>query len=290
MGKAAELRYSTSVEVRPGVRAFVGVSDVAGAPCPVAKIELNPARVLDPDGCSLAPAAAVAGVVREALSQAGCLVRLPEDLESLRVKRLDVARDFEGISSPPELLRALAPLHRPWARRNLIHADPSRNGAQTLMVGSAAGVMRAYDKHAESPEKVPEGVLRFEVEARDRWAERYGGMRRLGDVTEANVLVLARNRWEWSQMGAEVVKGPEAVRAKLARTGLSGAQQRAFIGYLWEQACGGTFDGSSHTLVKYRGLQRELGIAPAELFSSSEGVVVRLDFDSGREVVRVQAA
>lgn len=281
--------WSGSVEVVSGVRAFVGVSEVPDHPQHRwwGKVELNPSRVVDPEGCSVAPVGELPGVMRRAARAASGLVAPVVSLAEFRVSRLDVARDFSAVDEVSSLIGALGAVHRPWSRRHLVHADPKRNGAQTLMVGSGAGVVRLYDKAAETKGKAALGTLRWEAECRE-WADRYGSVRSLRDVTGENVEALCRDRWEWSAMGTEVAGDLGRLVHSVGASGLSAAHQRAFLGWLVEQAAGVERSAMSQTtLAKYRRLQRELGIAaPAEL-RGTIAVLRRLDFDSGREVVRV---
>lgn len=282
---AAESR-SVSVELAPGVRAFVGVREVPAKGETWAKCEFNPSRVVDAEGHSLAPVEAVQSVTARVLAAAGEIVGLPGELETARVRRIDVARDFEGVDRPDLFVRTLAPLPRPWARQNLVHFDPSRHGAQTLMVGSGAGVARLYDKNAETGGDAP-GVLRWEVEARSAWAKNYGGVDVLGDVVPANVVQLAVNRWEWSQMGAEV-SSAERVIEIVSRAGLSPAKERAFLGWLFCQAHGWDRPISKNSVAEWRRLQRELGVSLVRPDgSASVTFVSRLDWETGREVVRM---
>ncbi len=74
-----------------------------------------------------------------------------------------------------------------------------------------------------------------------------------------------------------------------AGVSLSAAQCRGFIGYLAYKACGIESDIGSETLAKYRRVEREYGIVAADLFGGEAGlqVIGRLDFETGREVLRV---
>lgn len=291
---AAALTLSGRVSLGEGedqVDAFVGVRQVPDHPAIQwwGKVEFNPSRVVDPGGYGLAPVAQLRAAVHAVAKQLGSLVE-PEDHDtgSWSVKRLDVARDFSGIDQAPTMIRALAPIHRPWARRNLVHADPSRLGAQTLMVGSGAGVVRLYDKHAETSGVAPVGSVRWEAECRSGWLGSYGGMKRLQDVNEGTASELARNRWEWSQMGAEVAGDLGRLVDRVRASDLSVREQRGFLGWMVEQAAGGAWEPPSKaTLAKWRRVQRDVGIvAPTDLVTTG-AVVRRLDWDSGREVLRV---
>jgi len=255
------------------------------------KVEYNPARVLEPEGwgtCSVGEALLTVG---PALSAAKELVSPAWDDPSLySVKRLDVARDFEAVDEPSTLIRSLGALPRRWSRLNMTHADPQRNGAQTLFVGSGAGGVRLYNKHEETEGVAPEGTVRWETEAR-KWLQNYGGIRQLGDVTKEAVDGLALNRWEWSQMGAEVASSTSRLVQLVNESDLTPGQRLTFLGWLVEQSAGVESSSlSKNSLTKYRRLQRQLGIAAPVDFGCMVEVVRRLDWDSGRELVSVRAA
>ncbi len=287
-GQTGTVTRQLSAEVAPGVRAFVGVSTVKETGASRGKVEFNPSRVLDPDGWSLAPVEAVGSALVKVLGVASDMVSIPSDPAFVRLKRVDVARDFSEVESAPELIRGLGPIPRPWARRNNVHADPAAHGAQTLFVGSGAGGVRLYDKHAETVGAAPPGSLRWEVEARSAWLSNYGQMGCLKDLCSESLALLVSSRWPWSQMGADVVSGFGAVLLKVKRSGLSEREQDKLIAYLVRQAAGeGWSSAGSATLAKYRKVQRELGIVVDRESISAGSVTRRLDFESGREVVRV---
>jgi hypothetical protein len=106
---------------------------------------------------------------------------------------------------------------------------------------------------------------------------------------------MAINRWEWSAMGVEV-GATDRIVEQVVRSGLSPAKQRGFLGHLLLASVGATSPLSKETAAQYHRLQRDLGIAlgPASLGDDDEGQAVevggfvgRLDFATGREVVRV---
>ncbi len=286
--------FSRSVEVVPGVSAFVSVMRrfEQSVLAPVfAKVEFNPARVADPGGHSLASVVDTFASFALALDAASRVVEFVDgdDLSSFRLKRLDVARDFHDVFAPSALIRGLAPIPRRWARKNLVHADPARHGAQTLLVGSGAGEARLYDKFEETKGAVPPGTLRCEFESRSDWVSKYGGMSSLGDLDDGRLERLARDRWEWSAMGVEV-KSVNAVVEMVARSGLSAREQCSFLGWLVTQSTDFGFVPSNKTLAKYRKVQRELNVAFGADFVSSIGFSSRLDWDSGTVVTGVTSA
>jgi hypothetical protein len=281
--------FSAALDLNESARVFVGIQEVPATGQTWAKLEWNPARQLDPGGHSLAPVAAIQGCAVEAVDVALSLLEpAVPDAGAMKVRRLDVARDFVNVDRPSYIVSGLGPVHRPWARRNLVHYDPGRKGAQTLMVGSGAGVVRLYDKEAETEGKAA-GVLRWEVEARRDWCQKYGEIANLRDVNEETVSKLGQDRWQWSAMGTEV-SAMEAVVEKVMRSGLSFAEQRALIGYMTMIAAGADVRAAKATHAKYRTQARKLGVTmevPNPDDDDSAGFSARLDLDSGTVVYRV---
>ena len=276
-----------SVEVDGG-NFFVGAKEIEHADGRRewwGKVEGNPSRIGDADGIGLCPVIELRQRLAPVLELVtGEFVTPDCSLDEARVKRLDVARDFGGVSDVPALLVGLARVHRPWSRKNNLYNDGTRNGAQTLMVGSGAGVVRLYDKFAETAGVAPEGQLRWETEARSAWLSRYGSITQLADVNVDSVEQIAQNRWRWSGMSSEVCTRNEVV-ARARAAGLSPAVRRAFLGWLMETACGYDAAVNAHTSAKYRKLARDLGVSlgPEALTGAMVG---RLDWEQGTVVVR----
>lgn len=279
--------FGTKLELGDGRSAFLGTQEIPATGQTWAKLEFNPSRIVDPEGHRLAEVVELPSAVREVWSAGLELVEPACELEDARVPRIDVARDFEGIARPAALLTGLATVHRPWSRKNALFNDGSANGAQTLLVGSKAGSVRLYDKHAETVGAVPEGVLRWEAQARRDWAQKYGSIDRVGDLNTESVGQLAANRWEWSGMGLEVSGTEEAVEKVMRCEWLSAAEQRGLLGWLMIVSAGRESPLSKHTAAKYRSAARALGITlSTDLFGDGGGFVVRLDWETGREVLR----
>lgn len=280
--------YSTQVWARGevgGVGLFVGVTTVQGKLW--GKVECNPSRLHDPGGCSLLPPAQLPGAFAT-MWAAGKEQLEPDCLVfDARLKRVDVARDFRDVTSPALYVEGLGPLKRPFARRSFTYNDPARADAQTLFVGSGAGGVRLYDQRAAYPDKgVPDGSLRFEVEARPAWLEKVGAVR-VSDLDAVACDRLAAERWEWSRMGT-VVSGPVnavQVAQRAVRTGevsqpvadrvLGGMLRRSF----------GYGSGDRVTEWRHRELMERLGLTAAALWSNDldRQAVGRLDFASGTE-------
>lgn len=280
--------WGGSVKVNK-VPVFVGASFIGAVAKWFGKVEFNPSRVLDPDGWAVVSVPEAVEVLGEVVDEAARRMLSPAvpSIDQMKVKRVDLTRDFE-VDRGEFYLRGLGSVPRPWARQNFTHHDPKRGNAQTLMVGSGAGYVRLYDKCAETDGRAPAGTLRWELEGKSAWASNYGGVKTVADLRQGiRVGQLAENRWRWSGMGVEVAARSRMVE-KVKRSGLSPAKQRGFIGWLTMMAEGEESPLGSQAAAEYRKLARTLGVTlgPDKLDESTGGFVGRLDFDSGREVLR----
>lgn len=252
------------------------------------KVECNPARIEDPDGCSLLGLDRAAAAGRAMIAAAAELVEPAGPVDAARVKRVDLARDFEVGTAASFYVRALLGLKRPYARRSYIYSDPAKNRAETLWAGSKAGGCRLYDKHeAHGSRGAPEGSLRWEVEARADWLGRLGKIRTVKQLEAAHLEVVAENRWHWSRMGTEVM-ATDAVVERVLGAGLTPAVERGVLGHMLLQSHGVARPLAKGTAAKYDRVLRDLGITldSGQERASCPGFAGRLDWDSGREVVR----
>jgi hypothetical protein len=244
------------------------------------KVELNPSRVVDPDGWTLhgheaiAPALELASV----LVEQACSPSAPT--AEWNVRRIDVARDFADVDDVAGLLDALAAVHRPYAKVAARHAAPG-HGTQTLSVGSKAGKVRVYDKHAETEGKAAPGTLRWETEARTDWLASYGGIDKVGTITPGALQTLANNRWEWSAMGIEVQTRQALMAKVVAYEAFTDREGAMFVGWLMMRGAGFDTVTGSAALSKFRRAERVLGVTAADV-ASLGSATVRLDWDSGR--------
>lgn len=295
-----QTRGRTTKESKAAV--FVGATEVGGRWW--GKVEFNPSRMVDPDGCELAPVEGIEVYATEAMRLADQLLARDDDLQAARVRRLDVARDFAGIRNVGMYVRGLQPLKRPYARISQLYSDPAAGDAQTLFVGSGAGGVRLYDQHAAYSEKgAEEGSLRWELQARSEWVAKVMHSDHLGRMTPDGILDLAQQRWEWSRMGTVVTDAVDAVTAidaivcrhpKAPRgkkicgcDGISQPQADRILGNLVRESMGIRIKQSNDAASSYEKVKRRLGLVPsAELFTGAVHFNVRgrLDWQTGTEV------
>lgn len=281
------LSLGTQVAVADGVKAFVGVSEVPDSDQRWwGKVEFNPSRVIDPEGVTLCPVDQLPAAIEVVLGAVEALVEPSCSVAEMRTKRLDAARDFEGVTRPGSLLSSLATVHRPWSRKNNLFNDGSRNGAQTLSVGGRSSGVNLYDKFVETKGGAPEGTLRWEARARSGWLAEIAGIKSLSDINTQSVEHLASNRWEWSAMGTEVTATDEVVE-RVMRSGLSPSVQQSLLGWMLMTAKGKQPSMGFQKAAKYRRIARQLGVTlAADLFDDGNAFVARLDWESGTEVCR----
>lgn len=292
-------RWSAHVKIG-GASAMLGLEEVdlgeKGGVRRTAKVECNPSRIADPDGCTLLRVGDFHAAAAMMYEQLLTMVDPACDLAMARVKRIDLARDFREVVAPEVYPRGLLNLRRPYAKRSFMYADPAKGNAETLFVGSGAGGVRLYDQHAAYAEKgAPEGSLRFEAEFRRDWLRRRG-MECIADVGPGGLSLAAWDRWEWSQLGTQVTGVANVVDAvnALVRDGVlvtpsgkpSWSKAHRLLGMMVAEGLGVAMPaGSNRSAAEYGKLKRRLGVVPsAALFAADQTARGRLDFATGREV------
>ena len=248
------------------------------------KAEWNPSRVLDPNGwglCSLADLAGTIGQVSDIIFSSATPV-LP--LELWGVKRIDVARDFQT-RNPGHLLTGLMTVGRLYSKDLLLHINPYTFAPESLEVisGKSSGRVSLYSKHAETS-VAPEGVLRWEVQARG-WAERYGGIKTVGDLNASNIAELAENRWRWSGMGARVV-GRTSLAMAIDSLDMTELRKERILGRIWLLNTPGVPLKPSKIDVEVHHLLRNLGMTlPGDWYDvTADRPESELDLARGVEV------
>lgn len=78
--------------------------------------------------------------------------------------------------------------------------------AETYLVGTKkSGHVKLYDQHERYPMKAPPGSLRYEVELRDGWLDRYAHISTLAEITPNACEAVMRERWDWAGIGTPLI-------------------------------------------------------------------------------------
>jgi hypothetical protein len=245
-------------------------------------LNFNPARVVDPLGIGLCRARDVIPIIKEILLCERRWLRALRDVDDMEVRRIDVARNFYGISDPGHYIIGLESFPRPRAQRNYVDRG-SRGEPEALKAGSkTGGWAQLYDKHRKSPGRALPGTMRFEVQARRYWAEHYGGIVTVGDVTNRATRQLLHERAGWFGLESKVVNLETATEI-IVCSDYSPTTQRNLLKFIIDQAHGRPPAVCEKTASTYRNLLRELQISPM-LSHQGHRSEMRLDLESGSEV------
>ncbi len=114
-GKPEEVRNRVVTEKVEGAHVRLAVFEVNATRQARGKVEFNPARVLDPDGWSLASPAEVGEALSLVLPVLHDYITPATDLDRWGLCRVDVARDFQNVTHGSQLVGGLAsaPLPKP---------------------------------------------------------------------------------------------------------------------------------------------------------------------------------
>lgn len=249
---------------------------VAAGPRESAWLEFSAPKVLGGDNVEPASIGQLEQAVSPALAEAGEFVEL--DADELRVNRLDIARDFDGVDELGVLLLGLSGVPVAGAKSRNVYRAPELGHAQTLFVRNGGGGARLYDKSEEAGLAVP-GRLRFEAQER-RDALRAQGVERLADLTDDQLLATARARMRWAGMDRSVSSGAAAA-ARILDADLTDGQRLQALGGLYAAQLG-QWDAIGNRDRRGR-VRRWLTAADAHTCCEAEGqaFTMRLDLVEG---------
>lgn len=244
---------------------------------------LNPSRIEDPDGWGLVPTHRVPDLLAGVWPCITDLVEIASPLDLALLSRVDVARDLQCSSPLPRVMGALARAPKAGYGQSKVVWEASKEYGETLYWGNRSGIVRLYDKHAQSNGAAPPGIVRFEVQARRSWTRRY--FPTVGDLNDTSADRIARDMWSRSGFGIPFRPLPGWLAGVTNDQKLSGAVIRSFVGEVFLQENGVLMPISPTTRAKHKRLLERHGIPQgADESDSSHGELKRLDPAEGHEV------
>ena len=238
-------------------------------------------------------------VAREAFAEAVERVPAVDGFEACRVNRIDLVRDFEGVTRQMETLRAFSTVKPSGRAVSRLFQDASRGGAPTLTVGNGARHGTLYDKQAECRGQgetaqvisLAEGRLRFEARLR-KYQLRRAGVGQVLDLEEHKLGSMRRRVFEWVGYDREVTGMAKILSHVFNHDGLSRRERLSAIGFFVATAHGQPADDivSKNTATKYRRIADELGLILDPGGADLGIALLRLDYDRGREVIEYRRA
>lgn len=258
-------------------------------------LEFNPSRPyskrLHPCPVELLPE-----VLQEVTSRLRPLIGAyaPEDLGDAVVARLDLTRDFEGVTHRAAIIEGLRGVPRYRRLRTRVYAnEPIIWGPNSIVLGTDEQAA-IYDRHlldrsidggnliarrygSTRSLGIPEGVLRFEVRARKSWLAQFG-MQRLGMCSAEVATAALLDRWNWARFGFGITRATDFLASVSRQTWT----EREKADHFWIES-----NRLAGVAVPLAGRRRSRHVArvsalgmPAPL---AEAASVRLDLWSGRE-------
>ncbi len=273
---------------------------------PEAVLEVSVPRLLRGDNSLPATVSEVHDAVRELHAQAAEFVRWKDAPDELEVIRLDVVRDFTGVSGGQRLLSELARLP-PHRAGTAVHLTRACDGVQTLYRKTDRWQSRTYDRaehyanrasrvSGEEADRLRElarreqGKLRYELQLGSR-AARDHGLTVVAQLRTTDLAGVSKHYFDRSRLGERVGGGESGLGDALAwlRTHDLYKSFPAVAGQLVTEHLGIEQASSAKTQHKYRMIARRAGLTWQDLLGGLRvgGVTPprRLDFDAGTLLV-----
>lgn len=223
--------------------------------------------------------------VIDALSDHVVIETSDRDCRSVKVKRLDLVRDFDDVPCVSDLIEGLRKIPRPG--RMFLRTFSNRAGhSETLTVGpKSSWAATLYDKYAECPDFAKPGQLRCELRCRKRlqqkWAVHHGGkINVLADINPQKAARIARGMFDDARFGVQIMTHASMAAEVMAYQELSETQKLRLIGYLTVTGAGLHVATSPTTLNRYQRYLEAVGF-PAEHTARN----LRLDWTNGLQVM-----
>ena len=247
------------------------------------RIEFNPSRFIDPDGCTLATPAQTVHVIRELISEfmfesEDALPPFvitdkgeidienwnPDWMTLIRISRLDTAVDFI-IDNPRFDISHYKQISPKYAKATSITYN-KKGDAETWtgVYTNKDGFPMLYDKTHQAEKKgikqpPPTGTKRFEFRLGRQTLSR-AHIHTLADVTHTKFEYALRQGWEYSKVGS-IVHGPESWMEIVTNSDLEPMIGASVIGFLGTYSKGIDLGMSNEESRQLKDCARNLGIS-----------------------------
>lgn len=205
--------------------------------------------------------------------------------QQIRVKRLDVARNFNV--AHPELVKSGVRQIKSSHQKTLHEYANAQGGWTIENKTESSGSDRLYDKSAEIASQVTDErlwyedkVFRFEAQLQQDRLKKYG-LNKLVGVTEDSVWGALASRWEATRWGSPL---PGTSGLLEAVSHLSPTRQDNLLGYLQRRAAGAIEGMSAHYIRERDKLARLCGLIPGMATEAMGAPDRYLDLHLGAEI------
>jgi hypothetical protein len=222
------------------------------------------------------------------------------DPHELTLRRLDIARDFEPVLYPGELLERLSRVPPTRRAKTITWLTPDCTGVQTLYRKTDRWVARLYERGNQYAERAASrppdrahwerlalkeaSKIRYEVEMRTQVLSQ-AGLSTVGDLSTDALWRQAAKYFSRARFDSVVGDGAAplvtAATAALSTAGDKSKFLGAVLGQAWLEHHGVRPTVSAKTADKYRKLASDWGVTGRDL-QEGDFPRVRLDLDAGR--------
>jgi len=265
------------------------------------RLEFNPSRFLDPDGCSLVLPEAVPKIVGLLIEEYMLesddalplfLINANGEIdvnnwkqnwkELIRIGRLDTTADFlitdENFSV--SLYKEIRPK---YSKATQIAFDDGVPETWNGVFSSKDGFVQFYDKYAESKSRktrnhVQKGTFRFEYRL-ERKHLRQSHIHTLADLTGQKFEIALRTGWENSRLETPVVH-PKAWVNLVANSGLTAPEKAELVGYLESNRIGKDLGYRPKEIAALREKARGVGINFRKKLATQGDLAMKLDLET----------
>jgi hypothetical protein len=269
-------------------------------------MEFSPSAYLRGHNLWPATVAETTRVLTELYSRCEDYVVWTVGVDDIEVTRLDIVRQFHGVSDISTILDAVSVTTGSRLSINSQHRNPSTARSETVMRGvKNRWTAKLYDKQAQmldlaksaAPERrtgvaeaaaEAQGVVRYEAQLR-RPALKDMNITTMAHVhrKEGTLQDKARDLFDRCQFGTEA-GGQDKVRAALRRMRSNAADYKRadkVIGMLWQEAHGEPLSCKADAQAENRRVARRYGLTAADMLTPT-GNAVRLHYPTATQVGR----